>query len=456
MSMQARMDWHKLLVRDKLFASSVKVNDDNDRSEFERDINKITFSPFFRNLQNKTQLFPKPESGLIHSRLTHSLEVASVGRSIANLVAKRIIDNQLEDSLPDNFQRDVTDIVGAACLMHDVGNPPFGHCGEDAISSFFRDNSPVLGEVMNPSLVAQLAHFDGNAQVIRIIRNSRNLNLTLATVASIIKYPTEFNLNTVYKHKHSIFNSEIALLDRVVNACGLIKLPTQEYCRHPLVFLVEAADDICYKLLDLEDAHRLGLVTFDKAYELMMGIIMAKNKNLTFIDEIIRDLTLEDKFAKLRSYALNILIGAVVEKFISYYADIMNGNYSRMVHQDKLLGLVDLLLLEQTAFSQSLYKIGEYIKNYAYVHKPLLEIELAGYEILSYLLDQFTFAVLEDTQSLSGRSAKLLQLLPQRYNAASKDMGERLMQITDFISSLTDKTALELYRKLKGIDLAEL
>jgi dGTPase len=456
MSIKAKMDWNCLLVREKLFASSVRVNDDNDRSEFERDVNKITFSPFFRNLQSKTQLFPKPDSGFIHSRLTHSLEVASVGRSIANLVAKQIIDKQVETNLPVNFKQDIVDIVGAACLLHDVGNPPFGHCGEDAISSFFRDNSTVLGEVMNPTLVGQLSHFDGNAQVIRIIHNSRNLNLTLATVASSIKYPTSFNLNTVYKNKHSIFNSELQLLEKVATTCCLIKLPTEEYCRHPLVFLVEAADDICYKLLDLEDAHRLGLVSFDKAYQLLTGVINSKNKDLSFIDSIISELTLEDKFAKLRSYALNILIGEVVEKFISYYEDIMSGNYSKMTNNGKLLGLIDLLLDEDTQFSRSLDEIDQYIKHFAYLHKPLLEIELAGYEILSYLLDQFTFAVLESNNTLSKRSGKLLQLLPPRYNADTKDIGEQLMQVTDYISSLTDKMALELYRKLKGIDLAEL
>lgn len=451
-----RMLWQKLLCPTKMFPSSMRVNDDNDRSEFERDHNKITFSPFFRNLQNKTQLFPKPDSAFIHSRLTHTLEVASVGRSIANLVAKRIISANLETVLPLNFQRDVVDIVGAACLLHDVGNPPFGHSGEDSISSFFKENSLVLDNVMDSVLVGQLAHFDGNAQVIRIIHNSRNLNLTLATLGSVMKYPTPFNPNTVYRHKHSVFNSELDLLKKVVDNCGLIKLHAHEYCRHPLVFLVEAADDICYKLLDLEDAHKIGLISFEAAYGLLIKIMENKHKDISFIQNLIKDLTIEDKFAKIRSYALNILIGEVVDKFIYYYEDIMSANYTRMIQNNMVLGLVDILLLENSPLSLSLNEIVKYVAKYAYSYRPLLEIELAGYEIISYLLDQFTFAILEDNNIASKRSIKLIKLLPERYNANTNDIGERIMQITDYISALNDRMALDLYRKLKGIDLAEL
>ncbi|MBY0379216.1 MAG: dNTP triphosphohydrolase, partial [Burkholderiales bacterium] len=330
-----------------------------------------------------------------------------------------------------------------------------GHSGEDAISSFFKENATVLGVIIDSQLIGQLSHFDGNAQVIRIIRSSRNLNLTIATLGSVIKYPTTFNINTVYKTKHSIFNSELDLLEQVVNHCGLIKFATKEYCRHPLVFLVEAADDICYKLLDLEDAHKIGLISYNDSYNLLIKIIESKNKDIRFIQDIIAELTTDDKFAKLRSYALNILIGEVVDKFILYYQDIMNGNYCNMIKDNKLLGLVDLLLLDDTALSNSLKDIAQHIVKYAYTYRPLLEIELAGYEILSYLLGQFTFAVLE-YNNISKRSIKLLKLLPERYDAHTKHVGERLMQITDYIAGLTDKMALDLYRKLKGIELAEL
>jgi len=451
-----KMTWGKLLCKNKIFSSSVRVNDDNDRSEFERDHNKITFSPFFRNLQNKTQLFPQPNSDFIHSRLTHTLEVSSVGKSIGNLVAKKIIDNKIEQALPQNFQRDVSDVVGAACLLHDIGNPPFGHSGEDAISSFFKENSAVLAREMGGDLISQLSNFDGNAQAIRIINNSHNLNLTLATVGSVIKYPTTFNAATIYKNKHSVFSSELKLLTKVVDKCGLTKLSHDEYSRHPLVFLVEAADDICYRLLDLEDAHKVGLISFDDAYDLLIQIIASKNKDINFIKDIIENLIVEDKFAKLRSYALNILIGEAVDKFITYYEEIMTANYGAMIQNGKLLGLIDLLLLEDSDMSRALLAIGNHVSKYAYSYKPVLEVELAGYEILSYLLDQFTFAVLEIKHPTSKRSSKLLKLLPDRYNANSKDIGERLMQVTDYVSSLTDKLALDLYKKLKGIELPEI
>lgn len=447
-----KMQWSKLLIQEKLHISSIRVNNDNDRSEFERDHNKIIFSPFFRMLQNKTQLFPRPNNDFIHSRLTHTLEVASVGKSVANLVAKNIIEKKLDDNLPINFQKNLSDIVSAACLLHDIGNPPFGHAGEDAISAFFINNQEALKKLIPIEIINQLSHFDGNAEVIRLINQSRNLNLTFATIASVIKYPTQFNPNSLYKNKHSIFSLDVDLLENIVHKCGLLKLADGLYTRHPLVFLVEAADDICYKLLDLEDAHKMSLISFDDAYGLLMPIIRSKNKDMSYIENLLDGLTTEDKFAKLRSYTLNILIGYIVDIFIDNYDDIMMGNYTNFIHDGKLIGLLDLLMKEESLISRALITITNHIKHFVYSYNQVVEIELAGYEIISYLLDQFIFAVIEFADNnISKRSARLLQLLPERYNQNTTDIAEMIFQVTDYISGLTDQMAISLYRKLKGI-----
>ncbi len=443
-----KMDWQKLLTKVKIYPSSLRVNDDNDRSEFERDHNKVIFSPYFRHLQNKTQLFPIPQSDFIHTRLTHTLEVASVGKSLGNLVAKKIIENKLEDSLSKSFVKDVADIVSVACLLHDIGNPPFGHAGEDAISIFFRKNFVKLESIVNKNFLMQLSHFDGNAQSLRIINKSRNLNLTLASVATVIKYPTMFNEKSIFANKHSVFETEISLFEKAAVTCGLIKRNTLEYCRHPLTFLAEAADDICYRLLDLEDAHKMGLISFSNAEDLFSQIISSKNKNLDFIKENIKYLADEDKFAKLRSYALNILIGEAVNKFIENYEEIMSGQYKKLIANDKLLGMMDIIILENSSLSEALIAISNYIKKYAYSYRPVLEIELAGYEIINFLLQQFTFAILNEDKIWHLKNEKILNLLPKQCNVnLIEDPKEKIM---------SDKYALELYRKLNGIELPDL
>lgn len=450
------MEWRKLITTEKHFPSSLRVNDDHDRSEFERDHNKIIFSPFFRQLQNKTQLFPIPNSDFIHSRLTHSLEVASVGMSLGNLVGKRIKDNNLAVDLPNNFERDISSIVGAACLLHDVGNPPFGHAGEEAISSFYVHNAKLLKPHLRSQVIGQLSHFDGNAQTVRFIHGSHDLNLTLSTIATVMKYPTLHNPSGIYKGKHSIFSSELDLLDKVVATCGLNQYKETTNCRHPLVFLMEAADDICYRLLDLEDAHTLSLISYTDAERFLFQIIESNNKkNIAIIRENIKDLVVADKFAKLRSYALNILIGEMVNQFIINYNEIMTGQYRKLIVNGKLLGLIDLVLLEDSELSKALNNIGNFVKNNVYSYKPVVEIELAGYEILGYLLEQFILAIVNNQNSPTKKSSKLLQLLPERYRTGV-NLEQQIMQVTDYIASQSDKYALDLYRKLKGIELPEI
>jgi dGTPase len=445
------MSWAHLLCQDKILPSSIRVNNDNERSEFERDRNKIIFAPCFRSLQNKTQLFPAPHNDFIHNRLTHSLEVAEVGKSLGNLVAKRIITNNVETGLMPDFAKDVADIISASCLLHDVGNPPFGHAGEDAISSYFKDNQAYLKKKLSLGVINQLAHFDGNAQTLRIISNSNSLNLTLATVATVIKYPTVYDKNSFYGVKHSVFNSELPLLYQAFEGCKIIKSVRHPniFVRHPLVFLMEAADDICYRLLDLEDAHKIGLVSYLEAERLLVQIINSRRSDLSFVYDSLAFLSIEDKFARLRSYVINILINEAVNRFIEYYDDIMSGDYTRLIIDGKLYGLIDMLIYEQSELSDALQEINKYVQQNAYLHPPVVEIELAGYEILGFLLEQFVSAVIEQN---SKRHDKLLQLLPEGALRSGMDTSQRVMAVIDYLSGMTDRFAYGLYRKLKGID----
>lgn len=445
-----QMNWSALLCQRKIFPSSVRVNDENERSEFERDHNKIIFSSCFRSLQNKTQLFPAPHNDFIHNRLTHSLEVAEVGKSLGSLVANRIIKSKLEKNLNSDFAKNAADITSAACLLHDVGNPPFGHSGEDAISSYFRDNSIYLSKNLPTSLIDQLAHFDGNAQTLRLIRNTNSLNLTLGTVATVIKYPTIYNRNSLYGTKHSVFSSELSLLHQAMEGCGVIKAKCdpETYARHPLVFLMEAADDICYRLLDLEDAHKIGVVSYTESERLMLQIIDVRRKDLGFIRDSLNSLNVDEKFSRLRSYVINILINEAVNKFIEYYSDIMCGDYSRMVRENHLLGLIDILVYEESELGDALRAINKYVQENAYGYRPVIEIELAGYEILGFLLEQFISAVIGAT---SQRNNKIIKLLPQNI-VFEGDNSLKVMLVVDYLSGMTDKFAYSLYRKLKGID----
>ncbi len=448
------MDWHKLIANEKLFPSSIRMNNDHDRSEFERDYNKITFSPFFRQLQNKTQLFPIPQSDFIHSRLTHSLEVSSIGKSLGHLVAKYI--RTISVNLPANFEIDVANIVGAACLLHDMGNPPFGHAGEDAISSFYLQNSQKLAQYVNTNLIHDLSHFDGNAQTLRFIHTSHDLNLTIATTAATIKYPSIHNMNCIYHGKTSIFSSEIKLLEKAARICHLNRYNEDTYCRHPLAFIVEAADDICYLLLDLEDAHQIRLINYNDAEYLLLQLIESKSKDINFIKNKIKNLAAENKFSQLRSYAINILIGEMVNQFSKHYNEIMTGEYKDLIYNGKLCGLMDVFLLTESNLSRALFNISSFVKNNAYTYKPVLEIELSGYEILNYLLEQFVFAIIDHRIKPSKKVNRLLALLPEKFQANNGSLEEQIKLATDYIASQSDKYALNLYRKLKGIELPEI
>ena len=460
------MRWEKLL------SSKILGYDKNDqknnpsydgRSAFQKDFDRVVFSSAFRRLQDKTQVFPLPESDFVHTRLTHSLEVSCVGRSLGNLVGEKIIERH--PRLKKNFTKfHFGEIVAAACLAHDIGNPPFGHSGEDAISDYFKTgNGKSLEEKINDAKKwNDLIKFEGNAQGFRIISQLQNpdvqggLRLTYATLATFTKYPKEsflgeeaflttsaIKLPKIYK-KFGFFQSEKNIFQTVAGEVGLQKKAKGNnsffWCRHPLAFLVEAADDICYSIMDLEDGSHLALVSFKETEALLMPLIgKTKLKLYNTRDE-------KEKIGYLRAKAIALLVEQLAEAFLQHEEQILAGDFEN-----------DLITV--ISARKPLEKIKKISVEKIYSYKTVIEREAVGYEVLGGLLDIFVSALLDSTNApLSHRTKTIIKLFPQQFTLAKnseEDFYSKLLQITDFISGMTDSFAVSLYRKLKGISLPQ-
>ncbi len=460
------MRWEKLLSTKILGydKNELKSNASYDgRSAFQKDFDRVVFSSAFRRLQDKTQVFPLPESDFVHTRLTHSLEVSCVGRSLGNLVGEKIIE--LHPRLKKNFTKfHFGEIVAAACLAHDIGNPPFGHSGEDAISDYFKtgNGKPLEEKIDDSKKWNDLIKFEGNAQGFRIISQLQNpdiqggLRLTHATLAAFTKYPKESFLEhdnfffgsikdqpKIYK-KFGFFQSEKNIFQTVANEVGLTKKNPDKnsffWCRHPLAFLVEAADDICYRIMDLEDGSHLGLVSFKETEALLMPLIgKTKLKLYNTRDE-------KEKIGYLRAKAITLLVEQLAKVFIENEEQILGGNF-----ESELISVISA--------RKPLEKIKKISVEKIYSYKTVIEREAVGYEVLGGLLDIFVSALLDSANvQLSHRTKTIIKLFPQQFMLAKnseEDFYSKLLQITDFISGMTDSFAVSLYRKLKGISLPQ-
>lgn len=447
------MKWGKLLTDSRLqddVTSTSKVIDG--RSEFQKDFDRIVFSPAFRRLQDKTQVFPLPESDFVHTRLTHSLEVSCVGRSIGNLVGEQIIERH---NLKTKFTKfHFGEIVAAACLAHDIGNPPFGHSGEDAIAEYFRSGNgkDFKSKINDEKKWADLTKFEGNAEGFRIITRLQNpnikggLRLTHSTLAAVTKYPRESlvddstqSLKTKVFKKYGFFQTEKELFREVASNSGLDCLREKNnywWCRHPLAFLVEAADDICYRIMDLEDGFRLGLVSFKESEELLRPLIT--DTEIKFYEE--KDE--KEKVGYLRAVAIRELVTELATVFLDEEKNILNGNFES-----------DLISVIKNGDALKIIKDVSIEKIYNY--RSVVEREVAGYEVLGGLLDTFIHAYNEAYfGNISNRNRTVLNLLPQRIREGIPDeLYLRLLRIIDFVSGMTDSFAVSLFRKIKGISL---
>lgn len=454
------MNWVKLLSNKLLgdsAASEIKLNDG--RSQFQRDFDRIVFSSAFRRLQDKTQVFPLPENDFVHTRLTHSLEVSCVGRSLGTLVGEKILKRDRE--LAKKYSSiHFGEIVAAACLAHDIGNPPFGHSGEDSIAEYFRSGNgrEFEKEIKDEKKWTDFTKFEGNAQGFRIITKLQNpnsgggLKLTCASLAAFTKYPKESTLSekqikggkgtkSKFYKKFGFFQTEKDLFAEVAAETGLIKKGLKgDFCwsRHPLSFLVEAADDICYRIMDLEDGFRLGLLTFDYTEELLRPLVTS---SLTSYEGRSKN----DKIGYLRAKAINDTVTQLADIFMENEQEILDGKLER-----------DLISLIHS--SGYLDEIKIISKKEIYSYRSVVEREAAGYEVLGGLLEAFINAVNETYKgNPSWKSKTLMKLLPGQFlgtdSRPDEDLYVRLLKVTDFVSGMTDSYAVSLFRKIKGISL---
>ncbi|PTX22564.1 dGTPase [Pontibacter mucosus] len=448
------LTWDKLLSKKRFETTDKKyTSDESVRGEFQRDYDRIVFSSAFRRLQNKTQVMPMPESDFVHTRLTHSLEASVVGRSLGRIVGKSILERNPILAEEKNIQEaDFGDVVAAACLAHDIGNPPFGHSGEDAISAYFQsdEGQPYLQNLTDAEK-ADLLSYEGNAAGFRVLTYTYpahcnlpgGLSLTYTTLATFTKYPKESlpkvagTKNTSEK-KYGFFQTEKAWFNTIAQELGLLKKGNESevfYHRHPLAFLVEAADDICYRIIDFEDGLKLGLVPQEQGMNLLRQILNDdpnRKSSLTFFDW-------KEEIGYLRARIINKLIEETTAIFLQHEEAMLAGTY-------------DKPLINEVSSKPVLDEIKDLSIRLIYQNRPVLEIEAAGFEVLGGLLDAGIKAVFKPE---SRHHRKLAALIPPHYlhlQETATDY-ERILHICDFVTSLTDQAALSLYRKIKGIEL---
>ncbi|MEM9895971.1 MAG: deoxyguanosinetriphosphate triphosphohydrolase [Bacteroidota bacterium] len=441
------MNWLKLLSH-KRPGDKKTIAHDPTRSRFEQDYDRIIFSHPFRKLQDKTQVFPLPEDDFVHTRLTHSLEVSSVGRSLGNAAGNYLLLKYPSLKQAGFSLHDFGAIVGAACLAHDLGNPPFGHSGEDGISSFFGSNpkGQFFEGMVKESEWKDLTRFEGNAQGFRILNSSMNkgLKATYATLGAFTKYPISSSApkdkSRKSQKKFGFYQCDAALFGEMAKEMGLISIGDQKWIRHPLSFLVEAADDICYHIIDLEDGCRLGLVPFEDVASMLRQIIGA-----SFSEEKLQSIPSEnERLGTLRAMAIGQLIKECSQAFEQHENDMLSGKF-------------DTDLTSLIPSSEALKAIIKLSINKIYRSKLVLEKEAGGFEVLDHLLSAFCEAAYRFTKDeLSPRQQSTLRLMPQEYRLQlekQQSIYEVLLITCDFVSGLTDTHAVRLYKTIAGLNL---
>ena len=435
------MNWDQLLSSVRFGQESLESHQQSSRTEFQRDYDRLIFSPSFRRLQNKTQVFPLPGAVFVHNRLTHSLEVASVGRSLATAACISLKEKYAGQAWIDKLES-LDDIVAAACLAHDMGNPPFGHSGERAIISYFSEGEGRrFQEILSPQQWADLTHFDGNANAFRLLTHhfighrEGGFALTYSTLASIIKYPYA-STQVTKKPKFGYFQSEEEAFQRVISRLGMDPM-----ARHPLCFLVEAADDICYQIMDIEDAHNLKLLSTEETKELLLGFFDGEQRarierGLTHVPDI------NEQIGYLRSRAIGTLVFECSQAFLSHEEEILQGAF----HQPLIDCISDVPARAYAHCSEVAY-------SRIYNSSDVVDIEVAGYQIITTLLDKMINAVLNPDRSYS---RLLLDRIPLQYETRAEGVYPRIMAVLDYISGMTDVYALDLYRKIFGMSLPSL
>lgn len=427
------------------------------RTDFQRDFDRIIFSSAFRRLQNKTQVFPLPGSVFVHNRLTHSLEVSSVGRSLGSLAGEFIVqnfENELTEDSKNFYLYNLNNVIAAACLCHDIGNPAFGHSGEDAIASFFEKNESELKLKFTEKEWADLVNFEGNANAIRILTHKQTgkdeggTQLTYTTLASIAKYPCEAiakKKGHVNRKKFGFFQSEKQTFLNIANATKMM-VESEEptiFKRHPFVWLVEAADDICYNIIDMEDAHRLGIISTADCENLFMDLIKSVNEKdaKRSAEKLLLFSNKNERISYLRAKVINALINKSTELYQQHFSEIIDGTLNK--------ALLDIFKSE----SESFQEVERFSIEKIYGHRSVVEIENAGYNVMYELLNHFIPPIIKEKSERKGFEKKALQLIPSQFIYEDGTVYEKVLGVLDFVSGMTDNFATDLYRKIKGIDI---
>ena len=443
------MNWNQLLSNKRFGQEDYHAKRKDDRTEFQRDYDRLIFSAPFRRLQNKTQVFPLPGSVFVHNRLTHSLEVASVGRSLGVAVAQAL-DKNHKGTIP--FINELGSIVSAACLAHDLGNPPFGHSGEKAIATYFSEgNGQFIKEKyrLSDKEWKDFVCFEGNANAFRLLTHQFNgrrpggFVLTYSTLASIVKYPYASIYSDEKKQKFGFFKSEEDAFAKIADELGLLRQAKNpnRYVRHPLVYLVEAADDICYQIMDIEDAHKLKILTSDETKSLFLNFFdeNRRNRRLETMN-LVSDVN--EQIAYLRSSVIGQLIDECATVFVANEEAILNGSFdSALIKCLPSVSAEAYKTCSKTAFAK------------IYNSTEVLDVELGGYKIILTLLDHFVAAVLNPEKAYS---KQLLMRIPEQYETTNENCYEKIMAVLDYISGMTDVYALDLYRKITGMSMPSL
>jgi dGTPase len=423
------MQWHRLLYPQRLGRQQPE-DLTLARTPFQRDFDRLIFSAAFRRLKDKTQVFSLSQNDYVRTRLIHSLEVASVGRSLGRIVGEKIVA-----AMEYITAADIGDIVAAACIAHDIGNPPFGHSGENAIRSGFQSWQQSQSTLeITPAQRADLDNFEGNAQGFRILarleipHRAGSLQLTCPTIAAFAKYPRQSQPDV--PAKYGFFQADRELFAKVAETVGLIQVAESSWCRHPLTFLVEAADDICYLIIDIEDGYQMGYLSFIEVVELLNGIAgldLAKESGAE-----------AEQVMHLRAKSIDILVREAADNFLASEDAMLRGEF-----------MGDLLSLSN--HRQALAMINDKARRSIFQHPHVVGVQIAGYEVLGKLFTEFANALCHPDSS---KSQLVLQMLPVSARPEpTEDTYQQLLRVTDFISGMTDSYATRLFQQFSGISL---
>jgi dGTPase len=444
------MQWEQLLSLKRQGDTSKRLRKEQDdtRLGFEVDYDRIIFSAAFRSLQDKTQVIPLSKTDFVHNRLTHSLEVSVVGRSLGRLVGKQIIANYPHLQEVHGYQpNDFGAIVAAAALSHDIGNPPFGHSGEKAIGEYFKTgNGLQYKDQLTEKQWQDLIDFEGNANGFSVLAASREgieggLRISYATLGAFMKYPKESlpkkPTQKICDKKYGFFQSDKAFFVEVANELGLISNKHGNdisFERHPLAYLVEAADDICYTIIDFEDGINLGLISEEYALEYLIKLV----KNGIDTKKYNELLTKEDRISYLRALAIGSLINDAVAVFMENEKAILAGEFP-------------FALMDKSQYKAQMNDIIQISVKNVYQSREVIQKEVMGYKIINNLLDGFCTAYnKKENGTASNYDELLLKLLPERFQFQKKNLYDRLLHICHFVSLLTDGKALELYKTIEA------